>query len=199
MATLDIHITDRYNKGIGVVNQILSMLKEVSFGFHYFEMAILFRNSMLVNGILCSIEALYGLKNSHIEQLEQCDRILMRKVFNAVSSTAVEAFYLETNTIPLRFVIIARRLMFYWNILRKPETELIKQVFKAQQISPVKNDWCLQIIEDLKLCNIDLTEHEISLMKKTTFKTLVNTKITAVAKNYLLGLKQKHSKSKNLN
>ena len=43
---------------------------------------MLFRSSMLVNGMLCSIEAVYGLKNSHIEQLEKCD-----KNINEVSRT----------------------------------------------------------------------------------------------------------------
>ena len=52
---IDRNISERYNKGIGIGNQIKSMLKEVSFGTYYFEMAIMFRNSMLINGILCSI------------------------------------------------------------------------------------------------------------------------------------------------
>ena len=83
------NILARYNKGVGIVNEILGMLKEVSFGFHYFSMAMLFRNSKLVSGMLCIIETVYGLTNAHIEQLEQCDRMLMRKVFNCVSSTAI--------------------------------------------------------------------------------------------------------------
>ena len=49
---IDINISERYNKGIGIGSQIMSMLKEVSFGTYYFEMAMMFRNSMLINGIL---------------------------------------------------------------------------------------------------------------------------------------------------
>ena len=45
----------------------------MQFGYYYFEIGILFRNSMLINWILCSIEALYGLNNSHVEKLEKCD------------------------------------------------------------------------------------------------------------------------------
>ena len=132
---------------------------------------------MLVNGMLCSIESVYGLKNSHIEQLEQCDKMLMKIIFNSVSTTATESYYLETNTIPLRFIIIARRLMFYWSILQKPENELVKQVLRAQQLSPVKNDLCLEIEENLKYCNICLSEEEISTMKKSKFKNLVNNEV----------------------
>ena len=61
----------------------MSMLKEVSFGTYYFEKAMMFWNSMLINGILCSIESVYGLTNAHTEQLELCDRILMKKYMNS--------------------------------------------------------------------------------------------------------------------
>ena len=50
------NITARYNKGIGKVNEILGILQEVSFGPHYFKMALLFRNSILLNSMLCSSE-----------------------------------------------------------------------------------------------------------------------------------------------
>ena len=108
---IDSNILDRHNKGMGYKNDILSILKEISFGHYYFEMAMQFRNAKLINGMFCSIEALYGITNNHIEQLEQVDRFFMRKVFNCVITTATEAYFLETNTLPLRFVIMAHRLI----------------------------------------------------------------------------------------
>ena len=192
---LDNNIIERYNRGLGIVNEIIGILKEVSFGHHYFQIAMLFRNSKLVNSILCSIETVYGLTNAHIEQLEKCDRLLMRKVFNCVSSTAIEAYYLEANILPIRHVIIARRLMYYWSVLNKSESELVKQVLHTQQLSPVKNDWCLQVAADLKLCGIEHSEAEISSMSKYRFKNLVRTKVTELARQHLINLKQKHSKS----
>ena len=177
-----------------IVNQIMGMLKEVSFGHHYFEMGLLFRDSMLINGMLCSVETLYGLTNSHIEQLEQCDKMLMRRLFNSVSSTAVEAFYIETGMIlPLRFTIIARRLMYLWTILQKSDSELVKQVYEAQKLSPVKNDWSTQVEQDLKYCKIDFTEEEIKVMKKSKFKKIVQDSIKSIGTEYLLSLKAKHS------
>ena len=197
-AKINKNITDRYNKGIGYANQILSILKEISFGQYHFEQALQLRNAKLINGMLCSIETVYGLTSSHIEQLEQCDKFFMRKIFNCVSTTPIEAYYLETHSLPLRFVIIARRLMYYWTILTKPETELVHQVFKTQKLSPVKNDWCLQIEDDLRYCNIDLSECEIKAMKKTKFKSIVSSRIFEAAEQYLLSLKNKHSKSEGL-
>ena len=37
------NIEERYNKGIGISNKIIGLLKEISFGHFYFEMAVLFR------------------------------------------------------------------------------------------------------------------------------------------------------------
>ena len=68
-AKIDENINERFKKGIGIINEIMSILKEVSFGYHYFEIGNLFRNSKLVNGMMCSIEALYGLNTKHIKKL----------------------------------------------------------------------------------------------------------------------------------
>lgn len=123
----------------------------------------------------------------------------MRRLFNSVSSTAIEAFYIETGMIlPLRFTIIARRLMYLWTILQKSDGELVKQVYEAQKLSPVKNDWSTQVEQDLKYCKIDFTEEEIKSMKKSKFKKIVQDSIKSTGIEYLLSLKAKHSKSDGL-
>ena len=83
-------------------------------------------------------------------------------IFNSPVSTATESFYIETATMPLRFTIMGRRLLFYWSILNKPEKELAKQLLQAQECAPVKNDWCMTVKEDLDFLHIDLTEKEIT-------------------------------------
>ena len=52
---INANIEERYNKGIGICNQIIGILKEISFGHYYFEMAMLFKQSMLINSILCIV------------------------------------------------------------------------------------------------------------------------------------------------
>ena len=56
------NIMDRVNKGVGIVNKIMDMLKSVSFGSKYFEMANTFREAHLINGMLSSAEIWYGLQ-----------------------------------------------------------------------------------------------------------------------------------------
>ena len=79
---------------------------------------------MLVNGMLFSTEALNNLSASQINLLEDCDKRLMRQLFDA-EGTPIEAFYIETSAWPFRHIICGRRLMYYWCILQKNDTELV--------------------------------------------------------------------------
>ena len=192
------NIMSRYNKGIGKVNKILGILQEVSLGPHYFKMALLFRNSILLSSMLCSYKVLYGITNAHIEKLEQVDRIFFRKIFQVPNGTAIEAFYLETSTIPIRHILIGRRLLYLWDILSRNESELVRKAFESQKSFSVKNDWAIQVQLDLEECEINLTELAISKMRRLAFKKLVNEKIQKPAAKYLISLKQKHLKSEHL-
>ena len=151
-----------------------------------------------MNSMLCSTEALLGLTQSHVEKLEQVDRIFFRRLFEVPRCTAIESFYIETSSIPVRFLLVSRRLLFYWTILQKDDDELVKKVFNAQKTFPVRNDWVCQIQSDLETCGIDQTEEELSKMKKGSFKKLVDEKIQLVSATYLINLKDKHSKSEQL-
>ena len=73
-------------------------------------MALLFRNSMLINSLLSSSEVWYGVENNHIEKLEKCDRILLTRLFSVPFSCSYEAVFLETGCLPIRFIIQGRRL-----------------------------------------------------------------------------------------
>ena len=194
-AKLEENILSRFNKGIGLVNEIMSTLKEVSFGYYHFEIGLLYRNSKLVNGILCSIEALYGLKTTDVEKLEKCDHDFFRQLFRSGAGTPIESFYLATNTLPLRHVIIGRRLMFLWSILNKSESDLTRKCLTAQLINSVKNDLASTFIKDMETFGIALTMDEISKMKKSKFRKIVKSHIRETAKCYLINLKSKHSKS----
>ena len=170
----------------------------MSLGPHYFQAAILFRNSILLSSLLCSTEVLIGITKTHIEKLEHVDRTFFKRLFEVPRSTAIESFYLESAAIPIRFLLIQRRLMYYWAILARPDNDLVKRVFNAQKSFPVKNDWIGQVKDDLQICGIELSESEIANMKKISFKKLVNEKVQHLSSSFLISLKNKHSKSENL-
>ena len=65
-----------------------------------------------------------------------------------------QAFFLETNAIPLQFTLIGRRLMYYWTLINKSDNELVKQIFETQKLYRCKDDWINVIEENLIFCEI---------------------------------------------
>ena len=115
-----------------------------------------------------------------VNLLEESDKYLMRNLFDSEMGTPVESFYIETSSIPFRFIVQGRRIMFYWTILK--ESELAKQVFSAQQEFPEKNDWFSQVLEDLLAFEIFQTESEIKKMSKYKIKKLFTSKLSRIHK-----------------
>ena len=99
------------------MNTIISLIQEISFGHHTFEMGILFRNSMLINSLLSSSETLYGINEKHIQILEKCDRDLLTRLFSVPFTCSYEAVFLESGCLPVRFILQGRRLVYYWTLL----------------------------------------------------------------------------------
>ena len=195
---LNENIQARVNKANGTINTIISLINEIAFGHDTIQIALLFRNSMLINSILSSSEVLYGLTNDHIKKLEGCDKTLLRKLLNVPITCSSEAFYLETGCLSIKYILKGRRLMYYWTLLNKSDTELAKQVFKIQKKFPVKDDWVTQVKLDLDELGIQLAEEKIKEMKYEAFKKMVKTKLEENFFNYLLSLKSNHTKTENL-
>ena len=182
-----------------MVNAFVSnILNQVNLGSFYYEIAILLRESLLINGILFNIEASYGLTENDIKELEKVELILMRKILKAHSKTPNEAIYLELGVLPLKYIIMSRKVMFLHYILTRDRSELLSRFFYAQLENPAKNDWTEEVKETLKELNITLTFSEIQSMKKDPFQKHVKMKVKEAAFKALMNMKESHSKMDNL-
>ena len=85
----DKNITQRRNRGLGIVNDIHALLVEIMAGRENFELATLLRNSCLVSSLVFNCEAWYGLTLKHVKVLEKVDENLMRKVLCCPSKTPI--------------------------------------------------------------------------------------------------------------
>ena len=176
----------------------MSILSSISFGMFYIDIVMMLRESILVNGILTNSEIWYNMKEEHYKALETADEDLMRQIFKAHSKTAIELLYLETGKLPLRFIISKRRLMYFWQLLRTKENELIRKVYNIQKIKETKGDWYELIVKEKQKYAIEQTDEEIVKMSKNRFKTLIEKKINVVALEFLKKKALKHSKSRRI-
>lgn len=192
------NIHSKKGKAMGIVVQIMRILKEVSLGEHYFKIALLLREALFVNGILTNLEVSYGLTKKEISELEAVDKTLLRNILGAHSKTPIEAFYLELGCFPLSEIIKYRRIMFLHYILSRPKEELLHKFFLAQADSPVKNDWILTVKINLQEFNMDMSFEDIKKLSKEAFSQIVKAKLNKFTLERLLNIKETHSKMENL-
>ena len=95
------NITARVAKAQGIVKQLRTIFEEMSYGIFVFEVAIILRNALFVNGLLTNMEASYGLKDDEIEEIEKCDEQLLRMILECPNKTPKEILYLELGIIPI--------------------------------------------------------------------------------------------------
>jgi hypothetical protein len=192
------NVKNRVSKGLGIVTEIMDTLNTVSFGEKYFEIAIILREARLINGILTNIEVWYGLQESEIKELEEVDKLLLRRVLQVPDSACIESLYLEVGLTPLRGIIKARRINHLHTLVRLEENEMLSKFFKAQWMHPIKNYWVNQVKEDLIDFDIDMDLEQVKKQSKNSFKKMVKKKMRNYALEYLNNLKEKHSKMENL-
>ena len=71
---------------------------------------------------------------------------------------------------------------------------MLYKTFITQWKHPVKGDWTEEVKTNLEELNISLELDDIKKKSKSSFKKLVKVKTTEYTLNYLLSLKEKHSK-----
>ena len=179
----------RKNKVTGIINQIMTKLEEVCFGKHYFQVAVLWRNSYLISSLPTNAEAWYGVSQSDVDILERVDESLLRRILEAPVSTPIEMLYLELGVVPIRFKMMERRLNFLWYILHEDEETLINMFLQAQLKSPVHGDWGQTCYKDLEELDISLTISDIERMPEQSLRRLVKEKTDMKALDYLNHLK----------
>ena len=193
--SIDATIEQRRQKGLGICSQITGIVNGLSLGNYYFKIGFFLREAMLLNGILTNSEVWYPIKDSQLEILENIDLILLKKLTNAHSKTAKEAFYLEAGILPLKFVVMKRRLMFLHTILCRSDDDLTKQVYLVQKAVFTKGDWFAIVKADRQELKLSHTDEEISKMSQDTFRKLVKQAVEKRALSYLNSIAMGHTKS----
>ena len=193
-----LNIEKRISKGLGIISQIMNILDIITFGSHYIEVALLLRESMFINGILFNSEVWYGLSRAEMNDLEDLDRTLLRRILSVPVTTPKEALYLELGLIPISEIIRIRRIMYLHHLVTRGENKMLYQFFITQWMKPNKGDWTETIKEDLKEYNISEDLDYIKSKSKYSFKNLVKKRGKEYTLGKLLLQKEKHSKMRNL-
>ena len=188
------NIKARRDKSLGVEIQIMNILEDVSFGTFTIEVALILRQSLFLSSLLNNSESWYNVRKTEIDIMESADEKLLRKILEAPIKTPKCMLYLETGTLPIRFILISRRMMFLHYILNEGEKSILRRFFFAQLKQPSKGDWVHSIRDDLRNLDICLDFEQIKQCPKYEFKALVKKSIEVKALEYLNKAKSNLSK-----
>ena len=113
--------------------------------------------------------------------------VLMKKILDCSSQIQIEVLYLELGLMPIRFIILLRRVVYLHHILKQQKDQtLLYRFFKAQMKNPIKKYWVTCVVQDLEKINIDLELIEIENMSEEKFKQICKEKIRKLAFEYLI-------------
>ena len=195
---IDNTIHDRILRAYSYLSEIRALLTDMPFGKRRLQIGLMLRDAMFVNGVLFNSEAWHSTHSKHLDELELIDRSVMRFILGAHSKTPSETLYLETASLPLRYIIMIRRIMYFQTIVTRDDQELIKRVYDAQKEDPVKGDWINLLKEDFKYIGQDLNEEEAKSTGRTEYKKVIKSKVREKVFIDLNLIKETHSKVQNI-
>ena len=81
--------------------------------------------------------------------------------------------YLEIAQVPVKSVIIVRRLLYLQKKLHRHESEITRQIYNAMKEDPINDDWIHLVQIDKAYINLNLTDDQIGKLSKRDFKKIV--------------------------
>ena len=189
---------DRRQKGEGILSNITAMLEDVPLGKKRLEVGLTLREAWFLNGTLYNSEVWCSYKRADLKVLEVLDRKILREITGAHSKVPWEMLYLKTSVLPIASVIIARRLIYLQDILKRTEKEIILKVYTAQKESPSQGDWIDLVQEDMNLLNLNISDNVISETSQDDYKRIVKNKVQIHALEKLKSRQQGHQKVKRI-
>ena len=169
-------IDDR-NKGYGMAAEIIAIVNDIPLGQFKMEIGLKLREAMLISGLLFNSEAWHNISEAEIRKFEIVDEHLLRSLVGAHAKTPLEFLYLETGSIPIRFILSCRRMIYLQTILKRSNLELTKRIYMKQKQSPTKGDFYCLVVKDFEMIGKTLNETEIMNTSKYSYKNEIKQKI----------------------
>ena len=153
------NIEKRRSKGYGIAANILAIINEIPLAHWKIESGLRLRQAMLINAMLFNSEAWHGIEDKDISLLEKVDEALLRGILSAHPKIPLEALYLETKSLPIRYIISNRRINYLHAILQKDESEIVRRVYEAQKNDPIPGDFVLLVKSDCEKIELNMSEN----------------------------------------
>ena len=102
-----------------MISNILAIINELPLAHWKIVAGLRLRQALFINGILYNSEAWQGINEKDVLILEKVDEALLRGILTAHPKIPIEALFLETKSIPIRYILASHRIMYLHTILQK--------------------------------------------------------------------------------
>ena len=126
--SLEATIEDRVSKGYGIASQIMAIINDIPIGNYRVEIGLKLRQAMLINGVIFNSEGWHDVRDEHIKALEKVDESLLRSLLQSHAKTPLEFLFLETGSVPIRYLISPRRMLYYKTLIDRDDEEITKRI-----------------------------------------------------------------------
>ena len=192
------NIKDRTDKAVGNVNKIVSSLQERPYGKHSYLAASLMRDAMLLGGMLSNSEAWINVTKADLTSLQKPDTFLQKELLSASGNPSNAFMSLELGFIPVKYIIMYKRLAFLHYILSQNINSMVKQVYIALKSESKRGDFHDQVVQDKKETNITFNEKEICDHTHNQWKTIVKSRVKELALRNLVEENSTKEKTKQI-
>ena len=141
----------------------------------------------------------HNVTQRELKKLESLDAYLIRRAFQANSKTSICLMMLELNIIPIRFIIILKRLLYLHHLLTREKLSLACQVLDQQIRKCGKGDWFKVCQKNIRDIGISQLFSNITSVSKSYYKKQLKFACENAAFTYLINQKDKLSKGKEIN
>ena len=103
-----------------------------------------------------------GFSEYDLHDLEVIDHQILKAVIGGQAKVQSEMLYLETAQLPIGSIMSVRRILYLHNMLRRQDSELVKNIYIAVKESPLKDDWIHLVNKDKVDIDLNLSDEAIS-------------------------------------
>ena len=128
-------ISDRTNRAVGFVNKIETTLNERPYGKYSYKAAALMREGLLLSSMSNNSESWIDITKQDIEKLEKPDKMLMKNILGTHGNPCTVFMYMELGFLPVKYVIMNKRLTFLRYILNESMDSMLRNFMKCSKMT----------------------------------------------------------------
>ena len=132
------------------------------------------RDCLLLGGLLTNAESWINLNKQNIDALERPDTQLLKRLLSTSGNPCKSFMMLEVGIIPVKFVIMQKRIIFLQYILKQSMDTMIRKVYNTTKEDSRKGDFVNLTEPDKQELEIDFSDEEIKSISKWRFKKKLN-------------------------